>query len=221
MNREAEREKIIARLIANTRRKKRINNLVEIAHDIRLLEKDLGSLKAVSEIIGISNDMLRQFLSVEQLSPAVQKLVKERKIDLINIVHYMRNFDPKEQLAIAQKVIEGDLSAGDIRVLAPLKKQLPNLPIDQLISRIQKSRNIRIYIAYFFIPQKLENIDTLKKRFEKIIGKNGIVSLSVKGRVGTLELTPNGKKKIITVAREHNLSLRKFVDMLVLNKEFK
>lgn len=215
VNREAERESVIARLIANTRRTKRPNNLIEIARDIRWLQNDLGTLKAVSETIGISTHMLGQFLSVEKLSPEVKKLVKERKIDLINVVRYMRNFRWNAQRVIAREVIAGRLSANDIRVLAPLHKSLSHLTIHQLISRVQKSKNIKIYVAYFRIPSGFKNTNALKRRFQKIVGKTEIVSFTVKDLVGTLELTLLGQKKLRDAAKERNSSLRKFVDMIV------
>ncbi|MBM3241381.1 hypothetical protein FJZ31_34300 [Candidatus Poribacteria bacterium] len=215
MNREEMREIVIARLIANTCRKKRPNSLIEIARDIRWLENDLGSLKAVSETIGISTDMLGQFLSVERLSPEVQNLVAERKIDLVNIVHYMRNFDSEAQQVIAREVIEGRLSGEDIRALAPLQKSLPHLTIEQLISRIQKSRDVKVYVAYFRVPPEFKNSNELKGKFEKIVGETEIVSFTVKDYVGTLELTSAGLKKLREAAKKRNLSLRKFVDMIV------
>lgn len=216
MNSETKRESVIARLIANTCKKKRPNNLIEIARDIRWLQNDLGSLKAVSETIGISTDMLGQFLSVERLSPEVRKLVEERKIDLVNIVHYMRNFDPEAQQVIAREVMEGRLSAEDIRVLAPLQKNLPDMTVEQLISRVQKSRDIKVYIAYFRLPPGFKNANTLERKFEKTVGKTEMVSFTVKDQVGILELTSAGMKKLREAAKKRNLSLRKFVDMIVL-----
>jgi len=215
MTNEATRNIVIARLIANTLRKKRANNLIEIARDIGWLEKDLGGLKAVSNIIGISTGMIRRFLSVEQLCPEVQKLVEKRKIDLINIVHYMKNFKPEAQKTIAKKVIAGELSANDVRVLAPLHNSLPNLSIDQLISRVQKSKNIRVYVAYFRIPLGFKDMETLKRRFEKIVGKNNILSLSIKDSVGTLELNSLGQKELREAAKERKMTLRKFVEMTI------
>lgn len=218
MNKENNEEIVIARLIANTLRKKRPNNLMAIANDIRWLKNDLGSLRAVSKIIGISTDMLGQFLSVEDLCPQVQQLVKKRQIDLINIVRYIRGFTPQEQQVIAKEVIAGRLSATDIRVLAPLKTNHPKLTIDKLISRIKKARNIREYIAYFNIPKEFTYAAGIKNRFEKIIGKNEIISFDVKNLVGTIKLTFIGQKRVKESAKEHNLSLREFVDLIVLNK---
>lgn len=196
MNRESKLETIVARLIANTLRKKRPNNLIEIALDIRWLEKELGSLKAVSNIIGISTGMIRRFLSVEQLCPEVQKLVADRKIDLINAVHYMRNFRREEQKIIAKEYVLGKLSANDIRVLAPLHNNIPKLNINQLISRVQKSKNIRIYVAYFRLPAGFSDTEGLKKRFERVVGNNNMVSLSIKDSIGTLELNSVGQKNL-------------------------
>lgn len=216
MNGETKRESVIARLIANTCRRKRPNNLIEIARDIRWLQDDLGGLKAVSEIIGISTDQLWQFLSVERLCPEVRKLVEERKIDLVNIVHYMRDFDAEAQQIIAREVVAGRLSGEDIRALAPLQKTFPHLTVAQLIERVQESRDVKVYVAYFRLPPGFKDANALERRFEKIVGQTEIVSFSVEDRIGTLKLTPSGRKKFQEAAEERNMSLRKFVDSVVL-----
>jgi hypothetical protein len=216
VSREDKTETVIARLIANTRRRKRPDNLVEIAYYIRRAEKDLGSLKAVAETIGLSTDQLWQFLSVERLCPEVRKLVEERKIDLVNIVHYMRNFDAEAQQVIAEEVVAGRLSGKDIRVLAPLQKSLPNLSIDELISRVQKSRDVKVYVAYFRVPPGLEDADALERRFGRIVGQSEIVSFTVEDQIGILKLTPSGRKKLQEATKERSVSLRKFVDAIVL-----
>lgn len=215
MNKESKRESVIARLIANTRRIKRPDNLIKIAQLFKWLEKDLGGLKEVSKTIGISIDMIRQFLSVEKLCPEVQKLVKERKIDLINIVRYISGFKPAEQQYVANEVIAGQLSATDIRVLAPLKTSHPNLTIDKLVLRVQKSRDIPVYIAYFKVPNGFKNTNSLKKRFGDIVGKDEIMALTIKDSVVTLKLTSLGQKIIRNAAKQNNLTLRKFIDKII------
>jgi len=206
-----------ARLMANIHRKKRPDNLVKIAGYIRRLESDVGSLKAVSEIpeVDISTDMLRQFLSIERLCPEVQRLVEERKIDRINIVHYMRNFDPTAQQIIAKEVIAEQLSANDIRVLAPLRRAFPQKPAEQLISHVQNSRDVKSYIAYFQVPAEIEDAQALRKRFEQIVGETEIMSYTVEDCVGMLELTSVGHKRIREEAKNSKLSLRKLFDNIV------
>ena len=218
MNIEEKREIVIARLIANTRRKKRPNNLIEIANDITWLSNDMGSLDAVSQIVGVSSEMLRKFLSVYKLSEETRKLVEIRKIDSVTVVHLIRDFDSNSQLIIANEVIAGRLSADDMKVLVPLRNSLPDLNINQLILRVQKSRDFKVYVIYFMFPSMLKDVTVLETQFKKIVPETEVVSFSVKNKVGTLELTSAGLKKLREAAKERNLSLRKFVDMIVLEK---
>lgn len=208
-------QSVIARLLKSTRTQKRPCSLIEIANDIKWLQDQMGRLENVSQTVGISTEMLKQFLSVKQLSPKVQELVKTRKIDSVTIVYYIRNFSENEQLAIANEVIAGRLSTGDVRALVPLKKSFPHLSIDELILRLQKSKNIKVYVAYFQIPSSIKKIESLEKHFAKIVGKDEIISLSMTDHIGTLELTSVGRKKIMEAARKRNLTLRKFVDRVV------
>jgi hypothetical protein len=210
MEGEYNRENVIARLIANTRRKKRYDDLVEIARQIRWLEKDLGSLREVSKTIGISRDQLHQFLSVEKLSPEVKKLVEDRKIDLINTVHYMRNFDYKAQKEIADAVVNRRLTSGDIRVLAPLRQAADYKNIQDLISHVRSAKNVKLYVLYFHVPRALQDGMELEGMFKSIVGENE-VDLTIEGDRGILEITEAGRAKLREEARKQNLSLRAFV----------
>lgn len=215
MEGEYNRESIVARLIANTRRKKRHDNLVEIARQIRWLEKDLGSLKEVSEKIGVSKDQLHQFLSVEKLSPEVKKLVEDRKIDLINTVHYMRNFDYEAQKRMADEVIKKKLTASDIRVLAPLRRDAGYKNIGELITRVRVAKNVKLYVLYFRVPRVLQDGVELEGLFEQIVGEDGIHSFRIDGSRGILEVTEVGKARLREAARKRNSSLKAFVDEIV------
>ncbi|MFQ5685949.1 MAG: hypothetical protein ACE5GV_04750 [Candidatus Scalindua sp.] len=210
-------EKIMARVLSNTLRQKRPNNLVEVANDIELLKQEMGSLEAVSNLVGISTDMLRQFLSVKRLSPEVRKLIKERKIDSVTIAHRIRNFTDEEQKTIAKEVIDGRLTSSDVRALVALKSKLLNLNVEQLISRVLKSKDIKIYVARFRMPSDKKENNKLRRRFENIIGKSEILSLNFENSVGVLEVTRIGLKKLREAAKRDNLSLRQFVDKLVEN----
>ena len=208
-------ELVTARLLANTRTKKRPDNLVDIARDIRWLESCLGSLRAVSELVGISVDMLNRFLSVESLTSEVKKVVEERKIDLINTVYYLRGFDAEAQRVIAAEVVADRLSGGDIRVLAPLHRSLPDASVAELVSRVQASRDKRVYVAYFRVPADVGGLDAVEKQLVEVVGGDGVVALSSEGQLATLTLTAIGLKRLRRAAREGNMSLRRFVDALV------
>lgn len=209
------RDEVIARLIVNTRRKKRVDNLFEIAKQIRFLEKELGSLKEVSKTIGISTDQIRQFLSVERMSPKVQNLVKKRKIDLINIVHYMKNFNYDDQNKIAEKLMNGTLTARDIRVIAPLRLIPEFSNIDHTISRVSNSKNIKIYVIYFRCPSENEKFFTIENRFYELLGLENIFSIKKEGATGILEITTKGKKKLQEAAKKMGLTLRQYIASII------
>lgn len=222
MEKEYYSEKVMAKLIANTRRRKRHDNLVEIARQIRWLENDLGGLKEVSEKIGISRDQLHQFLSVEKLSPEVKKLVENRKIDSINTVHYMRNFSHKAQKVIANEVINKRLSPSDIRVIAPLRLNKEQQNIKDIISRVRNAKNVRLYVLYFQVPRVLQEGIELNKAFGQIIGEGEIYSFKVEGSRGILEVTEVGKAKLRDEAKRRKLTLKKLINEIVkVTKEMK
>ena len=215
-NNEKIRDTVIARLIANTRRKKRPDNLNKIADDILWLSTNEGSLQKVSQIIGISTEMLKKFLSVKQLSFEMRKLVEERKIDSVTIVHLMKNFNSEDQKIIANDVMSARLTADDMKVLVPLKRSLPNLNINQLISRVQDSKDRKLYIIRFEVPSTLkEDFNLLENRFKEILSDKDIASFTVEDKIGNLELTSEGLKQLKETAKKQNLSLRKFVSGLV------
>lgn len=210
------RDTVIARLLANTKKIKRPDNLMQIADDILWLSSYEGNLKKVSNIIGISTEMLRKFLSVKQVAPEIKKLVAERKIDRVTIVHLMKNFDSRSQQILADEVMAGRLTVDDMKVLVPLAKQLPNLTINQIISRVQESKDRKIYIIRFEVPSTLkEDFSLLENRFKKIISDKDIASFTVEDKIGSLELTSAGLKQLKKAAKKQNLSLRKFVSGLV------
>jgi len=129
----------------------------------------------------------------------------------------MRDFDAEGQEVIAREVVEGRLSGEDMKVLAPLHRSLPHLSVDQLITRVQKSRDIKVYVAYFRVPRGFKEANALESRFAEIVGQDEIVSLTVEGQIGTLKLTSAGRKKLAEASKECKLSLRKFVDAIVVN----
>ena len=208
-------ESVTARLLANTRTRRRPDSLVGIARDIRWLEGHLRSLHAVSQLIGISVGMLNRFLSVESLAPETRRLVEEREIDHINTVYYMRGFDAEGQRVIAEEVMAGRLSGGDVRVLAPLHRSLPHLPVAELVSRVQSSKDKKVFVAYFHVPSDRGGADILRERFAGSVGEDNIVALSVEEELGTLKLTPQGLERLRQAARDRNMQLRRLVDALV------
>lgn len=95
----------LAIVFGNTRRKKRKENLVTIAKAFEYLLKAYGSQKAVAKKVGLSSEMIRQFLTVLKLSPEVQKLFSKREIDSVDVAKELVQLkDPRRQIAMAKKI---------------------------------------------------------------------------------------------------------------------
>src|ERR1019366_10183070 len=70
----------LAALLASTRRAKRSLNLVEVSEKLRAAVQFLGSLRAVADALGLSDETVRQFSRIEKLSPGVKKLISSGQI---------------------------------------------------------------------------------------------------------------------------------------------
>lgn len=206
---------IIARVIANTRRRKRPNNLLEIAEDIILLKEKMGSFNKVAEVVGISPGMLKKFLNVLKLSDYVINLVKERKIDSVTVVHLLAKFDHKKQKTLANEVINGKISPDIMKAIVPLSKKYPKMNLNILIDKAVNSKDYRVYILYFRLPISIHYSSGLKGYLGDIIGEDNIISFSVSKRIAKLKLTEKGSKYIRGSAQKKRLSLKKYINKIL------
>ena len=197
-------------MIANTKRVRRKLSLVEVAQWIDTACRGLGGLRAVAERVGVSKEMLRQFATVNALSPKVKKLVAERKIDRVDVAHRLSKLPPLEQYQVARLVAAGDLDSDDVRAVVTLRRSAPDIDIRQVIDRVRSSRNIREYVAYFPVPPA-SNVQLLRSRIARVLGKDNIRSLTVQEALGTLVLTAEGSKRLAETARGHGLTKRKLI----------
>ena len=85
----------LATVFSNIRRKRRDEDLVTIAEAFDYLIGLYGSQIATSKKIGLSTEMIRQFLSVLKLPLQVQEFFRAREIDSVDVA--------KELLALRDK----------------------------------------------------------------------------------------------------------------------
>lgn len=95
----------LAIVFGNTMRKNRKEDLVTIARAFEYLVEIYRSRKAVAEKVGLSVEMVRQFLTVLKLTPEVQKLFLRREIDSVDVAkELVRLKEPRKQIALAKKI---------------------------------------------------------------------------------------------------------------------
>lgn len=202
-------------LIANTKRVRRKLSLVQVAHWLDIAQRGLGSLRAVGEQIGLSDEMLRQFATVNHLSPKVKKLVADRKIDRVDIAHRLSKLPPPEQYFVAKLVVGRELNSDDVRGVVTLRRSTPDADIRQVVDRVTSSRNIKEHVAYFPVRAQARDADLLRSRLAGVVRAENIRSISVQGALGTLIVNAEGRKRVAQAARNAGLTKRKFIDRIV------
>ena len=137
-------ETALSILFANTKRKKRNKDLITIAESCEYLTKLYGSQKAVAEKVGLSSEMIREFLATLKLPEEVQKLISDRKIDSIDIVREISVLqDPSKQVAAAKTF--ADSLSKDVRDMKRLIKGA-NLPTEEAKKMVLESKPKGLHI---------------------------------------------------------------------------
>ncbi len=197
-------EELVARLILNTKRNRRLNNLLEIARDIEALSEEVGGLDQVSKLIGISGHMLNQFLSVNKLSKEVREKIITRELDSVSVANYISKYTDHDQLYLADNFINGSLNSQDIRAIGPLKTRFSDKPINELAQKVVESKNIKVSVFYIQLP-KIMDSKMMNDRIREIVGEENIISVETKGYLGILKLTKDGEVKLKKESKGENL----------------
>lgn len=139
-------ETALAIVFANTRRKRRTADLITVAESFEYLVKLYGSRKAVAQKVGLSTEMVREFLKVLTLPDEVKELVVNRQIDRLDVALEISMLkDPNEQIAAAKTV--ANLSSKDVRDIRRLA-QRADLPIEESKRMVldSKPKGLHIFI---------------------------------------------------------------------------
>ena len=208
-------QKIRARLIANTKRKgaSRVDNLYEVATLIEQLQKHFGSLKKVSEeVVDISPDMLKRFLSALKVDKRIVPLIKERKIDNINVLFYIQNLEPNNQVFLANLVAEGRINSSDIRAITPLIHKFPNKNISEIVSQVYESKDKKRYLVKFDLAKS--SIPSIEKKLKKVLSTTDF-QIEKNKTIGTIIFSEFGYNKIKTYTKENNVSYKEYLKSII------
>lgn len=212
-------DRAIAALIANTRRVRRKLSLVEIADRIDVVRKALGTFASVSETVGVSEQQLRDFLSVRRLSSPVLKMVSQRRIDSVDVVRQLGKLSRREQGIVGRRFAEGALTSKDVRAIVALRKRQPRAGMQTVMRREASSRDIKEYVAEFFVPGQLAQRERKRTRhyFEEVLGRGNIRSLRLppsRGS-GSVGFTAAGLRKFEAAAKSRGLTKRDLIEQLI------
>jgi hypothetical protein len=205
----------LAALLASTRRTKRSLNLADVNEKLRTATRLMGSLRAVANALGLSDETVRQFGRVGKLSSDVKKFLESGQITSMDLADRLSRLPAADQYPIAAAVVSGTLDARDVRAILPLRKAMPRVPVQQLIRRIRGSRNIKEYVAEFLTPHPPTTPATLLRRLAPVIRRPEVRKLEIGDAVGRLYLTANGKKSLQHTASRQGLTKGALLQRLI------
>lgn len=215
-------DRSLARVIATTRRQKRALSLDDIAAEVSALYRIHGNTQKVGRLAGLSSEMVREFLKINDLSPEVKELLKKRVIDSVDVAYRLAMLPRDTQQVVANEFLAGKLSSKDVRAVVSYAGRHPGVHIKSIIKKVVDTRNVKIYVAYFLAPKLGEGSKSprrlgkvLRSRIGKIIGESEIVGLSVKDSIGTLKMSSTGWKRLLNFSRTMKLPVRDTLDKIV------
>lgn len=220
---------LLAIIAAGTKRKKRTVNILKVAGALNELYQTNNSLIAVSKIVKLSPEMVRQFLQLLKLTKEVKSLVKKGLINSIDTAYRISKLIPQNQEILAKSIVNNKLCSRDVRAIVKYKIDNPKVPMQKTISIVLESKVKKIYVAYLGIDKEIfEQLEKISRNqiiekllyalFEKIIHRQNIVEFSLKGRVVLVKMTGQGLCEIRTKAKELKIPLAKIANAIV--KEF-
>lgn len=208
-------EKSLSLIIACTRRAKRSKDLVTLAKSISYAAQKLASLEEVAKAVKLSVQQLKDFLSVEDLCAEVKGLVGKRAIDSVDVVKTISKLPPKKQKILAEYLVRGKIASKDVRIITTFAKRFADRPIEKVIQDYEKSKDVRLYVAQFRVPETFNSLAGLRKRLEGIVGKGEIMKLEFKKGAAVLEITSLGYKRLRETVKKRQMTLRKFITSTV------
>ena len=204
----------LATLIKNTRTTSRHVSLSEIAKWVDIATTHLGSTNEVADRIGLSTKMLRQFLKVKELAPAVREQFARRELDSVDMAVHLRMLSPKEQEVVGCEAARGNLNTADVRAVVEFRKEHADAEIGEIVERVISTRNIKQYVIEFVLRGPKLDDPVLLCRFEDALTAGNIVSLNVTGSIARIILNQRGRAELQRIARENGMSQAEAVNKI-------
>lgn len=143
-------ESVLAIIFANTKRQKRVVDLISLANCFVFLRNIYGSQRKVAEKTDLSREMVREFIQILTLPPYVQDLIKTRKIDRIDTAYRLTKIKDE---AVLKEIVENipNLSAHDVRDIISTMEENVGTSVETATDTVLKSKpkNIHVFIIDF------------------------------------------------------------------------
>lgn len=231
-------QQILARLLLSIKppkgmpKRKRPLSPIQVAKYLNELLQQ-SSITEVARKLGLERtEMLREFLSLLQLPPDVQKFFENWEIGIDKGYRISMLDKAEDQREVINAVIKHNLTSSDVRSIVFLKKMNPEIPIEECIRKVLESRKgIKYHVVLTGIDEdtlqilqtKSEQLscpakELVKKLIEDTLGTSqGIIMFDMRGNLIKMVITRETFKVMREKAKQLNVSFDNLIDKVVRN----
>jgi transcriptional regulator with XRE-family HTH domain len=158
-------ETAIATIFANTKRHKRVVDLLTIAECFEFLTKVYGSQEEVARKTDLSREMVREFLQILNLPPDIKDLIKARKIDSIDTAYRLTKLKDDTSLRTVVNKLS-ILQALDVRDVVRTTMENSETSVDTATEVVLKAKpkNVHVFIIDFTEENYKKLVSSARKR---------------------------------------------------------
>jgi hypothetical protein len=201
-------------LLRNTKTKKRLLNIVEVANLINIVLKK-QSIKELATILGIKPAMLSKFLSVSKLPTFIKELVESRIIDSVAVVFYLSKLNEKDLKELLPLLNEDKINSVELKSFLPFRKQHPNQSVVSLYNQHIASKNIKVSVIRLAETDVKKGIDNLRKNLLKLLPTSEVIGVEKNKSFVDIKLTKEGENLLRNNAKQHNITLQYLIQEII------
>jgi len=237
---EFDENKAFAILLTNLGKKKRTENLLNIAeYCVRLKElynswNELAKrIQINDERAHISAEMLREFGAILDLPSEIKQMIKNDLITSVDVAYRISRLSlDSDKIKLAKLVAEHKLSASDVRAVVGYKMQNPDTSIEQAAQRVLESKSKVVTHHIVIMELSKTTSEALNKQAEKqrqtpnslaitMLSKKWsrewILSFGIRGEDLIVKITEEGFRALQKSAQNANVPLKDLADKELRN----
>ncbi len=207
-------EDALVSIITNTKRKNRASSIPEIASAIEYCLLEIGGYSALSNRVGLSETMLRQFTRIHNLDIGVQNLFKERILDRVDVIPQLAQLSRDDQRYVAEQLSKNTIDTKDVRAVREIRKRDKFTLIEEIVRHVEASKSKKVFVAEFVLRGGVK-LDAALNRIGEHISKSNILDANADGTLAKLTLNEDGNIELHKTAKRLGVTLAQVINHIL------
>lgn len=197
-------------------------DLVTLAGHLKDLAKEYRTQAKAADKINIKARTFGQLMASLDCDEKVQQLISARKIDSMDAVCKISQWRKSDQAALAKQVVKRELSSKDVRAIVKYRNDNPRISVAGAIKRVLDSKDRKTFTVLLMLDQSNGELAAsmtvaklLQKEFERVVGKDNLLSFEMRGEAMLVGVTPDGMKLLRQESKRLRIHLGNLANALV------